>query len=235
MTVQFDGGEVEWLGYATARVVGREGTVVYTDPGRYGVLDDYEAQDGDVVLVTHDHHYDPDGIRRVASESATVIIHESVDASAIDRSVDPVDSLSFEVIRLDVGQRKTVADGSVVVNATPAYNEPDGPHAGDDGQVSHPEGAGCGYLFIVDGRSVFWPGDSDALSAFDAIDPSIFLANIGGSVVMDRHEAADLAETMRPDLVVPIHYDTIELLEADAEAFAVDVASRAIPVALDEN
>ncbi|TKX82668.1 MBL fold metallo-hydrolase, partial [Halorubrum sp. SS5] len=44
---------------------------------------------------------------------------------------------------------------------------------------------------------------------------------------------ADLAEAMGPDLVVPIHYDTFDLLEADGEAFAGDVASRSIPVALD--
>jgi L-ascorbate metabolism protein UlaG (beta-lactamase superfamily) len=51
---------------------------------------------------------------------------------------------------------------------------------------------------------------------------------------MDRHEAAALAEAMDPDLVVPIHYDTFEALETDAEAFAADVASRGVPVVLDE-
>jgi L-ascorbate metabolism protein UlaG (beta-lactamase superfamily) len=39
---------------------------------------------------------------------------------------------------------------------------------------------------------------------------------------------------MVPDLVVPIHYDTFDDLEANGEAFAGDVASRSIPVALDE-
>jgi len=39
---------------------------------------------------------------------------------------------------------------------------------------------------------------------------------------------------MDPDLVLPVHYDTFELLAADAEAFAADVASRGVPVVLDE-
>ena len=42
-----------------------------------------------------------------------------------------------------------------------------------------------------------------------------------------------LVEELDPDLVVPIHYDTFDRLEADGEAFAGDVAARSIPVALD--
>lgn len=235
MTVRFEGTSIEWLGYATARVVGEDGTVVYTDPGRYGVLDAYEAQDGDVVLVTHNHHYDSDDIRRVATPETTVVAHEAIDAAAIDREVEPLEELPFEVARIGIGESVTAADGAVDIEATPAYNEADGPHVGADGHVSHPPGTGCGFHFTVDHRSCFWPGDSDALGVLTSIDTSIFLANIGGTVVMDRHEAADLAEALNPDLVVPIHYDTIELLEADGRAFASDVASRSIPVALDES
>jgi len=52
---------------------------------------------------------------------------------------------------------------------------------------------------------------------------------------MDRHGAAVLAAALDPDLVVPIHYNTFEALEADSRAFAADVAGRGVPVALDEN
>lgn len=233
MTVRLDGTAVNWLGYATARVGGPDGTVVYTDPGRYGVLEGYDRRDGDVVLVTHGHHYDPDGIRRVAAPDATVVIHEAVAADDIDREVDPVASLAYDVERVAVDDDLAVVDGAVELTATPAYNDPSGPHGDGDGDVSHPPGAGCGFRFTVDGRAVFWPGDSDVLPAFDDLDASLLLANIGGSVVMDRHEAADLADWLTPDLTVPIHYDTLEMLESDDEAFAVDVATRGLPVALD--
>jgi len=52
MTVRYDDFSVEWLGYATARLEPEGGPVAYTDPGRYGVLDDYWARDGDIVVVT---------------------------------------------------------------------------------------------------------------------------------------------------------------------------------------
>lgn len=226
MTVRTGDTTVDWLGYATARIEGADGTVVYTDPGRYGVLDGLDPRDGDVVLVTHDHHYDSDGIRRVAAPDATLVVFEAVDAAGIGREVEAVDALPFAVHRVAVGGEIEVADGAVTVEATPAQNVP--PDRG-----SHIPGFGCGYRFTVDDTSVFWPGDTDLLEALEAVEASIYLANIGGGPVMDRHDAAELAAAIGPDLVVPIHYDTLEALEADAEAFAVDVATRSIPVALD--
>jgi L-ascorbate metabolism protein UlaG (beta-lactamase superfamily) len=232
MTVQHCGLSVSWLGYATVRIETPDGFVAYLDPGRYGVLDDYDARDGDLVCITHDHHYDSDAVERVADEGATVVAFEAVDAANIDRDVTPVEDLPFETVR--VGEEDHLAVGPADVWSLPAYNEPDGPHARDDGSVVHPRGFGCGFRLSVAGTSFFWPGDSDVLSGFERLSVDVFLANIGGNIVMDRREAADLAETLSPDLVLPIHYNTIEALEADPKAFAADVASRGVPVVIDD-
>jgi L-ascorbate metabolism protein UlaG (beta-lactamase superfamily) len=235
MTIKHDGLSVTWLGYATVRIETPDGFVAYLDPGRYGVLDDYYARDGDLVCVTHNHHYDTDAIERVADDEATVVVFDGVDAADIDRDVKAVDDLPYEVVRVGEEDHLTVGNiGQVDLWSLPAYNDPDGPHADADGSVTHPRGLGCAFLLSIGGRTVFWPGDSDALDGFRELEVSLFLANIGGSVVMDRHEAADLAAALDPDLVLPIHYDTIELLETDADAFVVDVANRGIPVVLDE-
>ena len=232
MTVSFRDLRVSWLGYATVRVESESGYVVYLDPGRYGVLDDYHARDGDLVCVTHDHHYDSDAIRSVAKEDATVVVFEGVNPANIDRDVEAVEDLPYEVVR--VGEEEHLSVGAVDLWTLPAYNEEDSPHARDDGSLVHPRGLGCAYLLSVDGVTVFWPGDSDVLEGFEQLSVDLFLANIGGSVVMDRHEAADLAEALAPELVLPIHYDTIDLLKTDPEAFVVDVASRNIPVVLED-
>jgi L-ascorbate metabolism protein UlaG (beta-lactamase superfamily) len=231
-----DGLSVSWLGYATLRIEGRD-RVVYCDPGRYGVLDDYDARDGDVVCITHDHHYDTDGIRRVAGEDATVVLFEGVNPHRIDRDVERPGELPYEVRRVDGEADLLVSD--VVVRTVPAYNDPEGPRADREGNVPHPEGFGCGFHLTLEGEwrrevSVFWPGDTDVLPGHEALSVSLLCPPIGGSFTMDRHEAADLAEALDPDLVCPIHYDTFEALETDAGAFAADVASRGVPVVLDE-
>ncbi|GAA0656442.1 MBL fold metallo-hydrolase [Salarchaeum japonicum] len=213
---------LSWLGYATIRVRGDR--TVYLDPGRYGVLDGYDARDGDVVCVTHDHHYDPDGIRRVAKPGATIVVYEGVNAENIGRDVTPVADLDYDVVR--VGESETVTVDGVRVQSLPAYNRPDGP------RDNHPPGFGVGYLVTLGDSRVLWTGDSDALSHHDDIDADVLCPPIGGSFTMNREEAAALAERMEPDLVVPVHYDTFDALETDADAFVTDVARREIGVAL---
>ena len=253
MTVRHDGFTVDWFGYATARIETPDGFVAYVDPGRYGVLTgewtapspeaerahpepvDYYGRDADLVCVTHGHHYDSDGVERVAREDATVVVHEAVDVDGIDRDVAAPEDLPYEVVRVsDDDHLRVDAGPEVDVWTVAAYNDPEGPYTRDDGSVVHPRGEGCGYLLSLDGTTVFWPGDSDAHDAFARLEVSLFLANISGSVCMDRHEAADLAEALDPDLVLPIHYNTLDFLEADSAAFASDVAKRGIPVVLDE-
>jgi L-ascorbate metabolism protein UlaG (beta-lactamase superfamily) len=248
MTVTYRDVTLEWLGYATLRIEAPAG-VVYVDPGRYGVLDgtwepdtpgvghppatDYDARDGDLVLITHDHHYDSDGVRRVASEDATVVAYERVDAANItDREVEPVEDLPVETVR--IGEEDDRLFGDVVVRTVPAYNEPDGPNVDENGDPIHPPGFGAGFLVTLDDVTVFWPGDSDVLDGHAALDVDVFVPSIAQNYTMDRHTAADLAEAMGPDLVVPIHYNTFTSLEGDSEAFALDVAKQGVGVALDE-
>lgn len=232
MTVKHDGLRVTWFGYATVRIETPDGFVAYLDPGRYDVLDDYDARDGDLVCTTHVHHYDSDAIQRVAKDDATVVAYGGIEAGDTDRDVLPLDELPYELVT--VGQEDRAAVGDAQIWSLPAFNHADGPHVDDDGEPYHPEGFGVGFLLSIGGRTVFWPGDSDVLDGHRELDVSLFLANIGGSFAMDRHGAADLAEALDPDLVLPVHYDTFEALEADSDAFAADVAGRGVPVVLDE-
>ena len=231
MTVRFDSVLIDWLGYATVRLEGETGAVVYMDPGRYGVLDDYDERDGDLVLVTHGDHYDPDGIRRVAHEDAIVVVHEAVDADEIDRVDEQPEELPYEVER--VREDQSFVLGPLDLFTTPAYNEPDGPYTDDDGVPYHPKGEGCGFGVTIDGVCAFWPGDSDVLPAHEELAIDCLLPPIGGAFTMDRHDAADLADTIRPGLVLPIHYNTFAALETDEDAFVVDVAHRGVPVVLE--
>jgi L-ascorbate metabolism protein UlaG (beta-lactamase superfamily) len=249
--VQYDGLTVDWFGYATARIEGRD-TIVYTDPGRYGTLDGtwreqygnadhpsgdaYEARDADTVLVTHDHHYDDDGIERVASDGATLVVYEAVSAEGVKensgRDVREPEDLPYEVRRVAYGDELTIH--GIEVEVVPAYNRTDGPRADESGAVPHPHGFGCGFIATVDGVPCFWPGDSDVVDEHADLAVSVLMPSIARNFTMNRHDAVDLAVDLEPDLVLPIHYNTFPALESDSGAFAADVAKRGIPVVLEE-
>ena len=228
--VRYGGITIEWLGHATIRISDGE-TVAYIDPGRYGVLDGYPGGDGDVVCVTHNHHYDSDAIRRVAREDATVVAFEGINSHRIGRDVERLAALPYD--RRTVDDESDIAVGDVIVRTTAAYNDPDGPHVRASGEPYHPTGLGCGYHVTIGGVRLFYPGDTDVLEGHDRLDVDVLCPPIGGTVTMDRHEAADLAVALDPDLVVPVHYDTFEAIETDAEAFTAELAARAVPVTLD--
>ena len=161
-----------------------------------------------------------------------MVVYEAVDATRIPRDVEPVESLPFETVRVGYGDSFSVE--GVGVEVVPAYNHPDGKNLNAENEPIHPEGFGCGFHLTVDGTSVLWPGDSDAIPGHDDLDVSLFCPPIGRSFTMDRRAAADLAEQLDPDLVLPIHYNTFDDLEADSAAFAAGVAGRGVPVVLDE-
>ncbi|MFC7072741.1 MBL fold metallo-hydrolase [Halovenus rubra] len=249
MTVAHTDVTIDWYGNATIRLEG-DGTVIYFDPGRYGVLTgEWESNnehtanahpsgpaqqpaDADLVCITHVHHYDPDGIERVADGDTTVVAFDGMNIRGSSRDLPRLVDLPHTVVELGMEDEAVLADQPVWT--VPAYNDPDGPRTRPDGTPFHPEGRGCGYLLSVGGTRVFWPGDSDVLDGHDQLDVDVFLPPIGGTTTMDRHEAADLAVALDPELVVPIHYNTFAALETDSRAFATDVASQGIAVALDE-
>ena len=228
--IEHDGVALSWLGHATVRVAGDE-TTVYIDPGRYGVLNDYGRADGDVVCVTHGHHYDVGGIRTVARSDATVVAFDGINTHRIDRDVERFADLPYEVRSVD--SEADIAVGDAIVRTTAAYNDPDGPHVRANGDPYHPKGRGCGFHVTLGGVSVYCPGDTDVLEGHGHLTVDVFCPPIGGTYTMDRHEAADLAVALDPDLVIPIHYGTVDTIDADAEAFVADLAERGVKVRLD--
>jgi len=208
MSTGYDTLDFERLGHASVRVETGDGTAVYIDPWS-DVLSE-EPGDGDVVLVTHDDpdHYDPDGIEAVAGPDATVAVFEGVDTSDLARDV------------VDLPEEGEVVVDGVAVATEPAYNEPSGKHVDEDGEPFHEQGDGVGLVLDIDGRCVFFVGDSDYLPHHDTLAPDVLIPPIGGHYTMDRHEAAELVAGTDPELVLPVHYNTFEAVATDAEGFA---------------
>lgn len=220
MTVQHDGLSFARLGHASVRIETDDGLVVYIDP--WSDVLEGRPQDGDIVFVTHDDpdHYDPDAIEAVADDDADIVAYEAVDTTDLDRDVT---SLAYDGSLTVVG---------ISVEAVPAHNRSDGDHVDDDGNPFHAEREVIGLVLTFDDTTVYFPSDTDFLPAHNHIQADVFIPPIGGHYTMDRHEAANFAESVEPELVLPVHYDTFEAIEADAQAFADELESDGISIEL---
>ncbi|WP_227377629.1 MBL fold metallo-hydrolase [Haladaptatus halobius] len=218
MSVTHNGLAFERLGHASVRIETDDGTVIYIDP--WSDVLDTEPGDGDIVFVTHDDfdHYDTDAIEAVAGPGVTVAAYEAIDTS----------DLVLDVI--DLPHKGEVTVDGVTVQTVPAYNDPEGEHVDDDGNLFHAEGEVIGLILTIEDTIVFFPSDTDFLPHHESISVDVFIPPIGGHFTMDRHEAAEFVRSVDPKVVLPVHYDTFEPIETDVDAFATELEEDGIQV-----
>ncbi len=80
----------------------------------------------------------------------------------------------------------------------------------------------CGFLIEIDGKKLYHAGDTGLTMDMKLLeDEHIDLAflPIGGNFTMDVKDAARACEFIKPDRVVPMHYDTFDLIKADPKKF----------------
>jgi L-ascorbate metabolism protein UlaG (beta-lactamase superfamily) len=104
------------------------------------------------------------------------------------------------------------------VKLTPALHT--GTIAGDD------EGAFttdcCGFLISLDGGpSVYHAGDTALIMDMQLLQGRVDVAilPIGDNFTMGPEDAARAVEMIQPEVVIPMHYDTFEVIEQDPEGF----------------
>lgn len=205
--------EITWLGHAS--FLFDDGIVVYTDP--YNIEGNQDnMKKADVILITHDHadHLDIDSISKIATAD-TVFIAPQKAASQLEGDV------AGDVLIIDADM--TIDIKGISVSAVPAYNI---------NKKFHPKGEGVGYMFTIGNTTIYQAGDTDFIPEMNEIDCDIAILPIGGTYTMDMDEAVKAASAITPETVIPMHYNSIEGLDADAEEFKrlVEVQNPAIDV-----
>jgi L-ascorbate metabolism protein UlaG (beta-lactamase superfamily) len=179
---------------------------IYIDP--WGITDPEPA---DAVFITHAHfdHFVMDDVDQIRKDDTRFFAPEDV-AAELSGDVVPVkpdDELRF---------------GRIIARAVPAYNMVEGR------EQNHPKAnKWVGYVFDVDGQSVYHAGDTDHVPELEAIKTDIaFLPVGGGGFTMDPPEAGGLAKAIGPQIAVPMHYGYVEGCEGPgaAERFAAEAA-----------
>jgi L-ascorbate metabolism protein UlaG (beta-lactamase superfamily) len=88
----------------------------------------------------------------------------------------------------------------------------------------------AGLVINLGGRTVYHLGDTALFSDLrlvgerDELDAA--LVCIGGHYTMDRHDAVIACELIGARTVIPCHYDTMPVIETDAQAFKSGVEQR---------
>ena len=166
-----------------------------------------EPHDAAYVLITHDHydHFSPDDIKKVVSDRTILVVPEKMEAKAqkLSGTVSKIVSVKLGVYR--------AIDG-LELETVPAYNIL---------KPFHPKSAEwVGYILRVAGQRIYIAGDTDATKEAKAVKCDIALVPIGGTYTMDAKKAAELVNTIRPSVAIPVHYGTLVGSPKDGEIFA---------------
>lgn len=185
---------IHWLGHDTFRIDGEK--VIYTDPFKVT-----KGRAADIILITHEHydHCSPEDIKKLMGPDTVIVA-----------TPDCNEKLSGDVRMVKPGDRISV--GGIEIEAVPSYNT--------NKQFHTKERNWVGYIFTVNGVKIYLAGDTDHIPEMKNFDADIALLPVSGTYVMTAEEAVEAALDIRPEIAVPMHYNSIVGTEDDARKFA---------------
>lgn len=87
-------------------------------------------------------------------------------------------------------------------------------------EVHHPHSFyPVGYRLECNGESLLHAGDTDLMDTFNEIKANVALLPIGGNHTMDVVDAVRATKIIKPDVAIPMAYDTFPHIKADPREF----------------
>lgn len=178
--------KLTWLGHAGFFYGGPPR--IYIDPFRIGA-----GPVADIVLLTHPHydHCSPAALRHIVGADTEILC--TADCLTALRSLP--------------GSRRIVEPGTRVelqgvrIEAIPAYTRKSRMHGRANAWV--------GYVVQIDGTRFYHAGDTDYIPEMRALQVDVACLPISGGETMNVVEAAAAANSIAPQVVVPMHYGTL--------------------------
>lgn len=200
---------ITWLGHAGFELVDRANVVI--DPFIKGnpLAPDMELEP-DVIAVTHGHGDHLGDAIEIAQETGAVLVavHEISKYAA---------SKGIEAEGMNMGGSIEVQ--GVRFTMTPAWHS----SGIDAAEFGFSGGQPAGFV-IEDELIVYHTGDTalfgDMRLIGDLYRPEVMLVPIGGRFTMGPREAALAVSWVRPEIAIPMHYDTFDVIEQDPDEFA---------------
>ena len=176
--------------------------VIYIDPFKVGKA----YNDADLIFITHNHydHYSEEDIDKVKKESTYYIVPKDLQDNLINRGIK-----QEKIILVKPNEIYTI-DG-IKFSTVPAYNINKNFHPKENNWV--------GYIIEIKENSYYIAGDTDLNQDNIKVKCDVAFVPIGGTYTMDYKEAAELANQIKPKVVIPIHYGSIVGTKQDAINF----------------
>ena len=175
-----------------------DGLTIYFDP--YDIKE--KINNADYIFITHPHwdHLDIDSINNIANEKTTIVGPSSV--------IEKLDK-SFNLLEVELN--KTYNLDNITFKTVPSYNI---------GRDYHPKDTRyVGYLLTLNDITYYIPGDTDVIEELKELNADVIFLPVGGTYTMDREEAVELANTIKPKYAIPIHYGLAIGSREDAKYF----------------
>ena len=212
---------LHYHGHSTFTLTTDDGTKVIIDPwfdeNPVSDLKAGEIERVDFILCTHGHYdHFADAIPLAKRTGATLVSTFEVVSFAQSQGVENHHALH-------IGGGYNFPFG--YVKMTPALHG--GQVAGDDeGAFTTVPG---GFWMELGGKTLYHAGDTALLTDMTLLKGTVDLAllPIGDNFTMGPADAAKAVEFIEPKVVIPIHYDTFDLIAQDPEEFRGMVGSKA--------
>jgi L-ascorbate metabolism protein UlaG (beta-lactamase superfamily) len=114
--------------------------------------------------------------------------------------------------------------GPVKIKLTPAWHGSG--LVAEDGTI-HYMGNPCGFVISLDGKTIYHSGDTGLFSDMQLIGRlhpiDLALLPIGDNFTMGPEDALEAVKLIKPNIVIPMHYNTWPLIAQDPQEFKATV------------
>ncbi len=198
-----------WLGHSGFKIkIGEK--IIYIDPYK---IDNKEIEDkADIILITHSHfdHLSQEDIQKIVKPGSKIICTPDCQ-SKITRINEKID------LFLSEPGKEFIID-EIKIKAVEAYNERKKFHQKNEYWV--------GYIVQFENLIIYHAGDTDKIKEMEKLtgyskkeNYFVVLLPIDGQYNMNVQEASEVADLLKANLAIPMHYGSIVSSRGDAEEF----------------
>lgn len=209
--------DLTWFGHACWRITTPNGTLLI-DPfvtGNPAAPVSADQLNPDYILISHGHgDHLGDSVAIAKRTNALVISNKEI--------ADYMEAQGCKAHPLHIGGGREFPFGRVKLTiAHHGSSFPDGRYAGNP----------AGFLLTLDGHHIYDSADTGLfydmkLIGEEGID--VAMIPIGDNYTMGPEDAVRAVKLIKPKVLIPMHYNTWDLIKQDPKAFAREV-KRAVP------